>query len=80
VQFGELLNTEFTETDGRASVGVPEQGVLVLQQSGMPGLLIETGFINNPDDERYLNSDEGQNEIVQSIIRAIKKYKAGIGS
>ncbi|RWY51098.1 N-acetylmuramoyl-L-alanine amidase family protein [Mucilaginibacter gilvus] len=80
VQFGELLNTEFTETDGRASVGVKEQGVLVLQQSGMPGLLIETGFINNPDDERYLNSDEGQNEIVQSVIRAIKKYKAGIGS
>jgi N-acetylmuramoyl-L-alanine amidase len=80
VQFGELLNTEFTETDGRASVGVKEQGVLVLQQSGMPGLLIETGFINNPDDERYLNSDEGQNEMVQSIIRAIKKYKAGIGS
>jgi N-acetylmuramoyl-L-alanine amidase len=80
VQFGELLNTEFTETDGRSSAGVKEQGVLVLQQSGMPGLLIETGFINNPDDERYLNSDEGQNEIVQSIIRAIKKYKAGFSS
>jgi len=76
VQFGELLNTEFTETDGRRSAGVKEQGVLVLQQSGMPGLLIETGFINNPEDEKYLNSDEGQGEIVQSIIRAIKKYKA----
>ncbi|OOQ59259.1 N-acetylmuramoyl-L-alanine amidase family protein [Mucilaginibacter pedocola] len=80
VQFGELLDTEFTDTDGRPSAGVKEQGVLVLQQSGMPGLLIETGFINNPDDERYLNSAEGQNEIVQSIIRAIKKYKAGFGN
>ena len=80
VQFGELLNAEFTETDGRASAGVKEQGVLVLQQSGMPGLLIETGYINNAEDERYLNSDEGQNQIVQSIIRAIKKYKAGFGN
>lgn len=80
VQFGELLNTEFTQTDGRASVGVKEQGVLVLQQSGMPGLLIETGYINNAEDERYLNSNEGQNEIVQSVIRAIKKYKAGFGN
>ncbi|RFZ85608.1 N-acetylmuramoyl-L-alanine amidase [Mucilaginibacter terrenus] len=80
VRFGDLLNTEFKETDGRASGGVIEQGVLVLQQSGMPGLLIETGYINNPDDEEYLNSAAGQNEIVQSIIRAIKKYKASIGS
>lgn len=80
VYFGDLINTEFTQTDGRRSAGVKEQGVLVLQQSGMPGLLIETGFINNPDDERYLNSDEGQNEIVQSIVRAIKKYKASYGN
>jgi len=75
IQFGDLLDTEFKNTDGRRSAGVKEQGVLVLQQSGMPGLLIETGFINNPDDERYLNSREGQNAIVQSIIRAIKKYR-----
>ena len=75
IQFGDLLDTEFKNTDGRRSAGVKEQGVLVLQQSGMPGLLIETGFINNPDDERYLNSSEGQNAIVQSIMRAIKKYR-----
>jgi N-acetylmuramoyl-L-alanine amidase len=61
--------------DGRRSAGVHEQGVLVLQQSGMPGLLIETGFINNPEEERYLNSAEGQNAIVRSILRAIKNYK-----
>ena len=75
IQFGDMLNTEFKDTDGRRSAGVKEQGVLVLQQSGMPGLLIETGFINNPDEERYLNSKEGQSAIVQSIIRAIKKYR-----
>ncbi|MBD1394512.1 N-acetylmuramoyl-L-alanine amidase family protein [Mucilaginibacter glaciei] len=74
VQFGDLLNKEFKNND-RRSAGVKEQGVLVLQQSGMPGLLIETGFINNPDDERYLNSDEGQDVIVRSIMKAIKKYR-----
>lgn len=80
IQFGDMLNTEFRDTDGRRTAGVKEQGVLVLQQSGMPGLLIETGFINNPDDERYLNSNEGQNAIVQSIIRAIKKYRDNLNS
>jgi N-acetylmuramoyl-L-alanine amidase len=75
VHFGNLLNHEFKVNNGRKSLGVREQGVLVLQQSGMPGLLIETGYINNPSDERYLNSADGQNDIVQSILAAIKKYK-----
>ena len=77
IYFGNLLNEQFKENNGRKSLGVREQGVLVLQQSGMPGLLVETGFINNPADEKYLNSDEGQNDIVQSILVAIKKYKKG---
>lgn len=77
IYFGNLINEQFKENNGRKSLGVREQGVLVLQQSGMPGLLVETGFINNPADEKYLNSDEGQNDIVQSILVAIKKYKKG---
>jgi N-acetylmuramoyl-L-alanine amidase len=78
ISFADLLNKEFREQDGRHSLGVKEQGVLVLQQSAMPAVLIETGFINNPKDEAYLNSSDGQAEIVQSIIRAIKKYMAGL--
>jgi N-acetylmuramoyl-L-alanine amidase len=77
IYFGNLLNEQFKVNNGRKSLGVREQGVLVLQQSGMPGLLIETGFINNPSDEKYLNSADGQNDIVASILVAIKKYKQG---
>jgi len=75
ILFADLVNHEFKKEDGRHSLGVKEQGVLVLQQSAMPAVLVETGFINNPKDEHYLNSAEGQSEIVQSIIRAIRKYK-----
>jgi N-acetylmuramoyl-L-alanine amidase len=75
IQFSSLLDTEFTETDNRHSYGVKQQGVLVLARSAMPSVLVETGFINNPDEEAYLNSDSGQAEIVNSIIRAIKKYR-----
>lgn len=75
IHFADLVNHEFKKEDGRHSLGVKEQGVLVLQQSAMPAVLIETGFINNPKDEAYLNSAEGQSEIVQSIIRALKKYR-----
>jgi N-acetylmuramoyl-L-alanine amidase len=75
IQFGDLINREFKKTDGRHSLGVKEQGVLVLAQSGMPAVLVETGFINNPADEDYLNSNNGQNEIARSILRALKQYR-----
>ncbi|SDF39797.1 N-acetylmuramoyl-L-alanine amidase [Mucilaginibacter pineti] len=80
ILFGDLLDTEFTQTNGRESNGVKEQSVLVLAHSAAPAVLIETGFINNPEEEEYLNSNEGQNEIVQSIITAINNYRKAIGA
>ncbi|MEO6523567.1 MAG: N-acetylmuramoyl-L-alanine amidase [Mucilaginibacter sp.] len=75
IRFANLVNGEFVDTDGRHSDGVKEQGILVLCHSAMPAVLIETGFINNPTDEEYLNSEAGQNEIVASIVRALIEYK-----
>jgi N-acetylmuramoyl-L-alanine amidase len=75
ILFADLLNDSFKNIDKRPSIGVKEQGVLVLAHSAMPAVLIETGFINNPNEENYLNSDDGQNEIVQTILRSIKTYK-----
>lgn len=75
IRFANLVNNEFVDTDGRRSDGVKEQGILVLCHSAMPAVLIETGFINNPTDEDYLNSEDGQNEIVASIVRALTEYK-----
>jgi len=75
IQFADLLNKEFKNIDNRQSIGVKEQGVLVLAHSAMPAVLVETGYINNPGEEAYLTSEEGQDAIVQSIVRAIKLYK-----
>jgi N-acetylmuramoyl-L-alanine amidase len=41
----------------------------------MPAVLIETGFISNLDEETYLNSEDGQREICEVIIRSLKRYK-----
>jgi len=78
IHFANMLNTEFTEGDGRRSDGVKEQGVLVLCHSAMPAVLVETGFINNHEEEDYLNSEAGQNAIVASIVRALGSYKAEV--
>lgn len=75
IKLATLINNEFTETDGRTSEGLREQGIYVLCHTAMPSVLVETGYINNPTDEAYLNSEDGQNEIVSSIVRALLNYK-----
>jgi N-acetylmuramoyl-L-alanine amidase len=64
---------------GRNDKGVLQRnnkGIWVLQATGMPSILIETGYLSNKTEEEYLNSEEGQNEIVNNIITALRKYKA----
>jgi len=48
----------------------------VLQATAMPSILVETGYITNRSEEDYLNSKEGQKEIADCIIRAVKTYIA----
>jgi N-acetylmuramoyl-L-alanine amidase len=62
---------------GREDLGVwqRQKGIWVLQATQMPAILIETGFIANAEDERYLNSEQGQQEIAEAIAKGIKKYK-----
>lgn len=66
---------------GRLSRGVKqrnEKGIWVLQATGMPSILVETGFITQTEEEEYINSEIGQDEIVAQIVNAIKRYKASL--
>lgn len=74
-----LVNEEVDKTS-RPALGVNQRqkGIWVLQATNMPAILIETGFINNPEDEKYLNSEKGQQELAETITAAVKRYKAQI--
>jgi N-acetylmuramoyl-L-alanine amidase len=78
-----LLLASFVEEEfvkgGRTSRGVKqrnEKGIWVLQATGMPSILVETGFITHTEEEKYINSEKGQEEIVTAIMTAIKRYKS----
>lgn len=55
--------------------GVKQAPFMVLHKAYMPRVLIETGFISNPTEGALLDSEEGQQEIAQSIADAIVSYK-----
>jgi len=69
------------KNNGRIDLGVLQRtwaGIWVLQATGMPSILIETGYLTNKEEEEYLNSDKGQADIVQEIVDALKQYKDSI--
>lgn len=59
----------------RKNRGVKQAPFMVLHKAYMPRVLIETGFISNQKDGDYLDSEEGQQELAQSIAEAIISYK-----
>jgi N-acetylmuramoyl-L-alanine amidase len=72
-----LVNDEIDDT-GRPALGVKQRqkGIWVLSATKMPAILIETGYINTPEDEQYINSQKGQQELAEAITKAVIKYKA----
>lgn len=74
-KFSGLLNSHFGKKLSLASRGVKQAGFYVLVGASMPSVLIETGFLSNNSDAKYLSSKKGQNEIAESIFNAVKDYK-----
>lgn len=70
-----MLEHQFDDRAQRRSRGVKQAGFIVLFHASMPAVLIETGFISNPSEQRYLTSDYGQSIIASAIFRAIRNYK-----
>lgn len=65
---------EFTQLQ-REDRGVRQAGFLVLRQTSMPSVLVELGYISNPQEEKYLSSEEGKQKLAQSLYKAFKGYK-----
>ena len=53
---------------------VEQAGFMVLKSPDIPSLLVETGFISNPEEERRLRDSSHQQRLAQSIFAGIQAH------
>ncbi len=57
------------------SRGVKQANFHVLREISMPGVLIETAYMSNPTDKKFLETESGQDKIANAILTAFSQYK-----
>lgn len=67
------IQSEFKNTLHKVDRGVKQAPLLVLWRTAMPSILVETGFLSNKEEEAYLNSAKGQEELAKSMFKGIEK-------
>ena len=75
LNFAWSVQRQFKNYCNRLDRGVRQAGFWVLHRSACPSVLVEVGFISNPAEERYLNSEQGQREMAMGIFNAFVDYK-----
>lgn len=75
VRLARLIQQQMRSSAKRVDKGVFQAGFLVLRATSMPSALVELGYINNPNEEQYLTSKNGQAALARSIYNAFVQYK-----
>ena len=78
LSYASKVQAEFKKNKNLTDKGVKQAGFLVLWKTSMPSVLIETGFLTNAEEEKYLGSQKGQDQIAFAIYKAFKNYKAEV--
>ncbi len=73
VRLASRIQDNVRSTGDLSDLGVNQAGFVVLWKTTMPSVLVETGYLTNLKDERYLTSSEGKNETAYNIFEAVKE-------
>jgi N-acetylmuramoyl-L-alanine amidase len=75
ISLAQKIQNQFRERVKRKDRGVKQQPLYVTSRTSMPAVLVELGFLTNPTEEDFLNSEKGQTYMASAIYRAFKEYK-----
>ncbi|MBK8668826.1 MAG: N-acetylmuramoyl-L-alanine amidase [Saprospiraceae bacterium] len=74
IEFAADVEEQFSNLLLSKSRGVKQAGFAVLRRASMPAVLVEAGFLSNDVEEAYLMSDDGQNAVCQSLLKAFDTF------
>ncbi len=75
IELAKAVQRRTCASANRPDKGVKQAGFLVLRETSMPSCLIELGFISTPDEERFLNSNDGIEKLGYGIYQAFLDYR-----
>lgn len=75
INIAQKVQEQFSTRLGRKDRSVQQAGFLVLYKTALPSILVELGFITNPQEEEFLMSEEGKTYLASAIYRAFRDYK-----
>lgn len=75
IQLAKLMESRFVREDNQLNRGSKQAGFIVLYKTSMPSVLVEVGFISNPDEEQYIANETGQTKIAANLANAFADYK-----
>lgn len=70
-----LVQKQFAKGPIKIDRGIKQGPLLVLWKTGMPGVLVELGFISNQNDLRILNDKKSHDKFAEGIFNAFEEYK-----
>lgn len=74
-RLAKLVQGEFNASLGLLDRGVKQAPFRVLRGANMPAILVELGFISNPEEERKLQDSGYQRQLVNALVRAIVAFR-----
>ncbi|MCB9081194.1 MAG: N-acetylmuramoyl-L-alanine amidase [Lewinellaceae bacterium] len=75
ISFAEKAESYLNSKANRRSRGVKQAGFVVLKATSMPSVLVEAGFLSNSQDEQFLRSADGQQQVADALLLAFTDYK-----
>ena len=78
IHIAQYVQSNLTVEANRHDRGVRQAGFLVLHATSMPSILVELGYISNPDEAKYLASATGQKKLSNCISSAFEEYYADL--
>ena len=74
--FAEHVAKAMGKSPVRNSRGVSQDPFWVLWRTAMPSVLVELGFITNPEDLSVMRSEKGREGLADNLFRAFKSFKS----